>query len=104
MPAVELRRCAEDRLLAGELLRRIEGRIGVAAEDVSAGGIDVGEIGAERPALQVDRAVRGRDQEQKARRRGDQQRDGDQAHALAREPIAAPQHRAGPVHGGSQMA
>ena len=54
VPAVELRRRAEDRLLAGELLRRVERRIGVAAEDVSAGGIDVGEIGSERPALQVN--------------------------------------------------
>ena len=69
MPAVELRRRAENRLLAGELLRRVERRIGIAAEDISAGGIDVGEIGSERPALPVDGAVRGHDQKQKAGRR-----------------------------------
>ncbi len=90
MPAVEWRRGAEDRLLAGELLRRVEGRIGVAAQYISAGGIDVGEIGAERPAGQIDAAVCGDDQKQKSRRRGDQHRRGDEADTLAREPIAAP--------------
>jgi hypothetical protein len=66
VPAVELRRGAEDHLLAGELPRRVERRRGIAVEHISARGVDIGEIGAERPALQVDAAVRGHDQIEKA--------------------------------------
>ena len=102
MPAVKLGVVAEDRFFAGELLLRIERRVGIVVIDVSAGRINVREVGAERPALAVDIAVRGDDQEQKAGRRRQQQRDGDEPHALARQPVAAAQTVAYPVHGGSR--
>ena len=58
MPAVERRLLAEDRLLAGVLRGPVEGRRGAAFEHIGAGGIDVGIIGAERPALVVVAPVR----------------------------------------------
>jgi hypothetical protein len=99
VPAVELRRLAEDGLLARVLLHRIKRRDRVALEHIRARRIDVGEIGPDRPALQVDAACGGHHQIEEARRRGEQDRDSDHPDALAGEPRAAPHRLPHPIHG-----
>ena len=91
MPAVELRRRAEDLLLAGELARRVEGGGRLSGEHVGAGGIDVGKIGAERAAEAVVAPVRGGDQEAGRQHKGGEQSEGHQPHPLSREPASGAQ-------------
>ena len=92
MPAVELRGRAEDLLLAGELARRVERRGRLAVEHVGAGGIDVGEIGAERAAEAVVAPVRGGDQEAGAEHEGGEQNKAHQPHPLAGQPASGAQN------------
>lgn len=83
MPAVELSVRTEDRLLADILWVRVKGRGNVALQHITAGGIDVGKIGAERPAETVVEPVGRGDQEAGAHDGGDQQGERLQPHLLA---------------------
>ena len=103
VPAIERRRFAEDFLLAGVLSRRIEWDVRLAFEHISAGRIDVGEIGSERAALAINVAMRGHDQERESRDRGDEHRGSDQPDALAGQPVAVSQRLPRPGHRGSCM-
>ena len=66
VPAVERRRVAENLLLARMLAGEIEWRFGVAVKHVGAGGVDIGEVRSQRPALQINEPMRGHDQIKKA--------------------------------------
>ena len=68
------------------LRRRIERGAGLAVEHVGAAGVDVGEVGAERPALVVVEAVGGREQEHQAAERSREQRERPQPRPLAGDP------------------
>jgi hypothetical protein len=85
------------RVLAGEVERRLR----VAIAHIGAGGIDVGEVGSERPALEIDEPVRGDDQIEEAGGGSDEHRERDQPHAFAGEPVTASQKFARPLHVGS---
>ena len=89
MPAVERRRGAKNGAFARELQRGVEWRLWLAVEHIGAGGIDIGEVGAERPPQRVDDAVRGDHQVEKADRRSRQHGERNEPHALARQPGAA---------------
>ena len=92
MPAVELRGLAEDRLLAGVLARRVERRAGLAVEHIAPGGVDVGEIRAERAAETVVEPVRRGDQEAGAEHESGEQSQPDQPHPLAGQPASGAQN------------
>jgi hypothetical protein len=91
VPAVERRGGAEDGLFAGPLPGRVEGRRGQAVQHIGAGGIDVGKIGAERPAEPVVEAVRGDNQECGANDGRGQQDKSDQPDPFAGQPAAGAQ-------------
>ena len=61
-PAVERHlAAAEHGLLRGMLERRLIGFRGPALPGQRAGGVDIGKIGANRLAIAIDQAIRGRD-------------------------------------------
>jgi hypothetical protein len=82
------------RVLAGEVERRLR----VALAHIGAGGIDVREVGSERPALEIDEPVRGDDQIEEAGGGSDEHGERHQPHALAGEPVTASQKFARPLH------
>ena len=62
MPAVERHVAAGENLLFGGMLqRRIIDVGGMALPGQSAGGVDIGEVGADRFAVAIDQSVRQRD-------------------------------------------
>ncbi len=80
----------EGGLLGRIVDRRIVGRGGRAVQRQPAGGPDVREVRAQGPSGIVDRAVRGRHQGQDRQSIGADQQQRIVAHALRRQPVAAP--------------
>src|SRR3954453_20127786 len=72
VPAVEGRLLAENRLFGRVLEPRIEGVRGAAVEHHAPGGVDIGEVRAERAALIVNQPVRGREEIDNSAGRGDE--------------------------------
>src|SRR5215207_4793730 len=89
MPAIKRRRRTENFLLARMLCGGVERRRRPALQHISAGGVDVGEIGADRTALVIGKAVGGGEDVSKAGKGGDQRGDRPQPRALESEPGAA---------------
>ena len=91
MPAIKLRGRPEDRLLAGVLPGGIERRRRLAAEYISTGGIDVGEIRPKRTTEAIVHPVRSGDQEDDTEQRGGQHGECHQSHPFAGKPGAGAQ-------------
>ena len=104
MPAVERRRFAENLLLARVLPGEIERRLRIALQYIGPGCIDIGEVGAERPALLVNEPVRGHDQIEKTGRGCDQDRGRNEPDTFTRKPGAAAQNLACLTHAGSSIS
>lgn len=62
----------------------IERRLPPAFEDVGSGGVDVGKIGSDRVAAEIQVAIRLGDEHTQADHRGEQHGERDQPHPLAR--------------------